>query len=115
MNRGIIFFTLAAIVLAGCGKSEEEKAITLVKSDVSNHFKDPSSTMFRNVVSVDRGNSQWAVCGEVNAKNGFGGYVGYIQFYGETQIYESTMVAISSIPSSPEENAMWAYREKNCK
>lgn len=115
MKQGIISFTLIAIILAGCGKNPEEQAITLVKSDVSNYFKDPSSTMFRNVVSVDRGNSQWAVCGEVNAKNGFGGYVGYIQFYGETQIQDSTMVATSSIPRTPEENAMWAYREKNCK
>lgn len=46
---------------------------------VEANLRDPGSAEFRNVVVV-RGDSSTAVCGEVNAKNGFGGYTGYTSF-----------------------------------
>ncbi len=42
-------------------------------------LKDPGSAMFRNV-RIGRGLGAPAVCGEVNAKNSFGGYLGYNRF-----------------------------------
>jgi hypothetical protein len=47
-------------------------------------LKDPESADFRDVVVVHKG--QWrTVCGEVNAKNGFGGYTGYSEFLGSVE------------------------------
>jgi len=50
--------------------------IAAAQSRVAAELKDPSSAQFRNVEQVgDR------VCGEVNARNSFGGYAGFQQFY----------------------------------
>ena len=49
----------------------------MAKSAVSNQLKDPSSAQFRNLVEVSPG----VVCGEVNAKNSFGGYAGFKRFH----------------------------------
>lgn len=45
------------------------------KRAVADQFRDPSSAEFRKVFR--RG---YDVCGEVNAKNGFGAYVGFVRF-----------------------------------
>lgn len=50
---------------------QEIKRQRLVRSFVARHLKDPDSAEFRN---------QSGLCGEVNAKNGFGGYTGYRRF-----------------------------------
>ena len=44
---------------------------------VSNAMKDPNSTMFSNEKMTASG---W-MCGEVNAKNGYGAYAGYKRFF----------------------------------
>lgn len=50
--------------------------VVAVKTVIVNGLKDPDSAKFRNV------KVKWdTVCGEVNAKNSFGGYVGYRRFY----------------------------------
>ena len=44
-------------------------------------MKDPDSVQFRGVEGYDRGEPGIIMlCGEVNAKNSFGGYVGYRHF-----------------------------------
>jgi hypothetical protein len=48
-------------------------------------MRDPSSVSFRNlvIVHVAGGARTWensAVCGEVNARNGFGGFTGFVPF-----------------------------------
>lgn len=55
-------------------------AINDAKSVISSKMRDPSSTLFQNV-KVYRLGSDTTVCGEFNAKNGFGAYVGYKKFY----------------------------------
>lgn len=49
---------------------------------VQAQLKDPDSAQFRNLAA-----SEDVVCGEVNAKNAFGGYVGHTRF-----IYVGTSV-----------------------
>ena len=51
----------------------EDQAKTLVVSD----FNDPDSALFRKM----RRMNQWSWCGEVNAKNAYGGYIGYRAFF----------------------------------
>jgi hypothetical protein len=49
------------------------------KANVSRAFKDPSSVQFRNLF-VSTSGSQ-ALCGELNAKNSYGAYVGFRRFF----------------------------------
>lgn len=46
------------------------------KRILADSLKDPASAQFRNVKAYKSG----AVCGEYNARNGFGGYVGFKRF-----------------------------------
>lgn len=49
---------------------------------VAYSLKDPESAKFRNVrVSPYMGG--YVVCGEVNAKNSYGGYTGFTRFFGD--------------------------------
>lgn len=92
---------LAVILLTGCGKSEEKIAAEKAGSEAAQieaakkrmldalleELKDPASAQFRNVrvqlrkVSDKHGNKGDSMCGQVNAKNSFGGYTGFQAFY----------------------------------
>lgn len=60
---------------------------TELKAVVDNlgmQLKDPSSIQLRNVrVRIDPDRQLARVCGEFNAKNAMGGYVGFQKFYGD--------------------------------
>lgn len=59
----------------------ELKAVT---DNLGGSLKDPSSIQLRNVrVRVDPDRTLARVCGEFNAKNAMGGYVGFQKFYGD--------------------------------
>jgi hypothetical protein len=48
---------------------------------VADQMKDPGSAKFRNTkVIIDEDGSD-ALCGDINAKNSYGGYTGFISFY----------------------------------
>lgn len=46
------------------------------KKAVLNHLKDPETARFRNLTT----SRNTFLCGEVNAKNSMGGYVGFVRF-----------------------------------
>lgn len=51
---------------------------------IGRDVKDPSPVQLRNVkVRIDPDRSGARMCGEFNAKNGFGAYVGFQKFYGD--------------------------------
>ena len=50
------------------------------KDLVKDKLKDPSSAQFRNVYFHRNKGQPPITCGEVNSKNGFGGYVGFQPF-----------------------------------
>lgn len=62
----------------------EKKLIEIVKSEIKEGLKDPSSAQFKDVriVKVPEGK---VVCGQVNAKNSYGGYAGYKYFIASAQ------------------------------
>ena len=80
-----------ALSLAGCGpsekqlkeeaerkaKEEESAKIEKLQSKVRDGFNDPASTQFRNTKLLSSNN---VLCGEVNSKNAYGGYVGFKRF-----------------------------------
>jgi hypothetical protein len=80
-----------AVALAGCQKQPpvdpdagNKAAMQKVLARMQQDLKDPESARFRSTtLHANDQNSAlpWmAVCGEVNAKNSFGGYVGFRRF-----------------------------------
>lgn len=67
---------IVALAVAGC-----DTRISDAEAAVSAQLRDPDSAQFRDVRLVDQGRDGSAVCGQVNGRNGFGGYSGYEPFY----------------------------------
>lgn len=61
---------------AAASQSINDQMEERAKKAVSNLLKDPGSAQFRNI----RETSPGFLCGEVNAKNEMGGYVGFKRF-----------------------------------
>lgn len=86
----------AALALSGCAaqqapvsaqrvnfvpQSLSRADIEEITKKVASRMKDPDSTRFSDITAV-KSEQGVEVCGLVNAKNSFGGYVGYRAFYG---------------------------------
>lgn len=56
--------------------------IKAVEKGVRVSLKDPNSAQFGNMMAMKRSDGMIAVCGYVNGKNSFGGYVGMTPFMG---------------------------------
>lgn len=72
----LCFVVVCCSLLAACG-GEDERFIA-AKSAVEKTLLDPSSAQFRNMHIAKL---KPIVCGEVNAKNRMGGYVGFKRFH----------------------------------
>lgn len=84
MKKTLAFCALSLILMA-CSESSkpvaEDVEITAAKKAVIEQLKDPNSAEFKNVgkyVATISGKPM--VCGQVNAKNSMGGYVGFRRF-----------------------------------
>ena len=71
------FIAFSVFITGGCGSNEDAAQIEAVKEAVRQTLKDSNSAEFTNV-RVYEG----LVCGEVNAKNSFGGDAGKQRFWG---------------------------------
>jgi len=58
--------------------SPADKAKADILEYVQSEVRDPESTRFRNIVVYHP--NGYTACGEINTKNGFGGYTGWMQF-----------------------------------
>lgn len=76
MSQCIRQGTAAAGPMIGPGRPATERESAKAKDAVTNSLKDPQSAQFRNL-TVHEGD---AICGEVNARNSFGGYAGFQPF-----------------------------------
>ena len=55
--------------------------ITIMLKDYKQVLKDPDSAKYRNeFVAESQYGDDFNVCGEVNARNSFGGYIGYKKY-----------------------------------
>lgn len=69
-----IAMVLLCIALVGCNGTESS-----AREAVKQILNDPSSAQFKNIYTTSY-DGKPAACGEVNAKNAFGAYVGYQRF-----------------------------------
>lgn len=83
---------------ANAEKKIREAVTDFLLSAVKEHLKDPDSVQFRGLeyfadkMAFEDGSRytlQHKLCGEINAKNSYGGYVGYRSFYA-TAIFNPT-------------------------
>ncbi len=83
--RASRFLLFSALFSIGASHAKptltDADAIRLVVSDVKHGLKDPYTAKF-NSLFVRRERAYISVCGEVNAKNSFGAYVGSRPFFG---------------------------------
>ncbi|MGV7211415.1 hypothetical protein ACLB1G_26555 [Oxalobacteraceae bacterium A2-2] len=111
MNPGYIMRALGAglllLGLAACGKSEaqrqqEQQALqtSLGEKYVKEKILDPSAARFRNQFIGKTG----APCGEVNAKDAFGAYIGFQRYISVAR--DLTLMAHEVDPAEFE--ATWA-------
>jgi hypothetical protein len=76
MNSKIVLVALStALTILGCS-SEADSQIKLAKMALESSLNDPASVQYRDIQSF----SESVVCGEYNAKNKFGGYMGFRRF-----------------------------------
>lgn len=68
----LCFFSLPISVLA--------TDVDSAKSMIMDAMKDPGSTQFKSVRTIKNSLNDSYVCGEVNSKNSYGGYVGFKSF-----------------------------------
>lgn len=70
--------------------SDSDQLISEAKTEVEKDLRDPMSAQYRNVRVLP--GQMTVVCGEVNAKNAYGGYVGFRRFLStaEATILEDT-------------------------
>lgn len=60
--------------------SSAASEVTTAQQEIRNQMKDPESTNFKGVKQITNLQGEKFVCGEVNSKNSYGGYVGYKPF-----------------------------------
>lgn len=77
--------------------------IAAARAAVADGLKDPAAAQFRNLSAVTDGAGLRKVCGEVNAKNSYGGYIGFQAFAYAPGI--GTVLAPEADDKSDEANA----------
>lgn len=84
---------LSAIILAApiaAGADEPDR----VKDAVREQLRDPSSAEFGEIKVVTDASGQHVACGTVNARNGYGGYVGKMPFVARSTTEDRFFVMI---------------------
>ena len=83
-------FWLAMLFLAACAPKVqvtarpspvEDPEQAFVAAALSEGLRDPGSAEFRRWQGFDLSNGDRVVCGQINATNGFGGFVGFSAFF----------------------------------
>ena len=87
MNKIMALFAIA--LLAGCNadpntmeietapKKLSKAEISLAETLVAEQTREPEAVRFRFLTGYQASNGNTIICGEANAKNAYGGYVGY--------------------------------------
>jgi hypothetical protein len=78
MKRSLVVFAMLAV--AAKGGNPDADVIAAAKAEIGHHLRDPQSAQFRDVHVIAGALNGRRVCGQVNAKNGYGGYGGFSRF-----------------------------------
>jgi len=78
MNK--ILLLLALISTTNFSFAKDSPFTLEAMDNIKNRMKDPSSTQFKNLREIKNTLNTPSLCGEVNSKNSYGGYVGFKPF-----------------------------------
>lgn len=82
--------------------------ISKEKQNVKNSMKDPDAVQFRGMAGYYRGEPGFTtLCGELNAKNGFGAYAGYRHFTSLAGIVVMNEMEGKEVPWENSFNSHW--------
>lgn len=78
LSRNLLLLSLFLFSITSCDNSKLDvaKMILVGEEQVKSQLRDPNSANFKNQFIGNKGD----VCGEVNSKNGFGGYTGFQRY-----------------------------------
>lgn len=109
MQLSKLFAILLSVTIGAACTSEPEKATKAAKAALEKSLRDPSSAQYRDVQTYSEG----VVCGEYNAKNSYGGYVGFKQFtYSKGAIDTAEKDSSWLCSNSPEKYSQAADRKR---
>lgn len=83
-------------------KNEMETFVVRAKQEATRFFLDPESGKFRNLY-VTKDNTGFSLCGEINGKNSYGGYVGYRRFIQHFDANKNTYEKVRTEPVPPKD------------
>jgi len=105
-NRHLVWAMAAVFIAASCQPAAQKKAdpnvakFAAARSIVRDLLRDPRSAQFQR----ERVGKKGAVCGQVNAKNTYGGYVGFADY-----VYDPETKAAHVRPEEPDYNLEGEY------
>jgi len=110
-SSNLVTIGLLCVALGACDRAalDRDSMIEGAKNAVRERMRDPTSVEFRSVV-VGGNPDSGAVCGEVNGRNGFGGYHGYVRFVA-TVSYRNVFPVIEPEAGDDTLSNLWA---KDC-
>lgn len=79
MKSAVLTAAIALLMASSQATAEERSEIAAAKEIAARKLKDPSSAQFRDLRIAGTGDKA-RVCGEINGKNSYGGYVGFMKF-----------------------------------
>lgn len=83
MTKWLLLLCLLPLSAAAQVRPATPDEVAAIETGMRNRLKDPDSMKMENVrIGPASLPTMRTVCGEVNAKNGFGGYTGMRTFYG---------------------------------
>ncbi|EPG4500477.1 TPA: hypothetical protein R4Y11_001813 [Citrobacter freundii] len=92
------FIAVIAMLCSMVSISSFASEIGSAQSAIKNQMKDPDSTNFKSVREITNSQGGRFVCGEVNSKNSYGGYVGF-----KTFAYQRGRAVIDGSFSTPDD------------
>lgn len=84
--------------------------VARAKDAITRNFKDPATAQWRNVFISHPVGGAPALCGEVNARNGFGAYTGFRSFY----FYDDWVEALPKVAENPEDSFFEKMKSISC-
>jgi len=97
---------IAAMVAVAACTGGDDTVVAQAQADVAKTLRDPSSAQFREVIVRRATTGAQIVCGEVNGRNGYGGYAGFQEF-----IWHSGNV---EMPTGPDDLSFTRRRLELC-
>lgn len=92
--RNLIAATLLAAATTGAQAAPPPPSVQAVRQAVAAELRDPGAAQFRDVRVVASTEAGANACGEVNAKNGYGGFIGWQPFFAEMIAVGKTWKAV---------------------